>query len=495
MRLRPLGLILSLLPGAALAQALQFSVTWSPEKLSAPFSGRVVVFFSKADSKEEPRFGPDWFEPQPMYSAFASQALPGHPFVIDDSNAIGFPGKLSQLKAGDYRIQAVVDRDLGGRAIGASAGNLYSAPMKVTLDPAKSGMISLMCDQVVEEPKFEETSAAKEIVFQSKLLSAFYHRPTMMRASIALPEEWAKEPNRKFPIVVDVPGFGGSHLQLSGLKAYRKSWFGGTPFLFVILNPNCPTGHCVFADSANNGPWGKALTTELIPYIEKKYRAIGKPGARYVTGHSSGGWSSLWLQVAYPDFFGGVWSTAPDPVDFHSFQYIDLYDPKSNMFTDAKGAPRPIARQGTQPWLFYKPFSDMERPIRGEQLGSFEAVFSERGLDGQPKKLWDRETGAIDQAVFKSWLKYDIARTLREHWATLGPKLKGKLHVYVGNEDTFYLEGAVHLLHDQMAKLGSDAKIEFFPGNHFTLITKELRNRMDSEMAAQFAAFERSEKH
>ena len=158
--------------------------------------------------------------------------------------------------------------------------------------------------------------------------------------------------------------------------------------IHVVLDPSCRTGHHVFADSENNGPCGHALIEELIPALEAKFRGLATPASRFVTGHSSGGWSSLWLQVSYPDFFGGVWSTAPDPVDFRDFQRIDLYAPKTSMFADAKGERRPIARQAGKPSLYYKPFSDMEVVMgRGGQLYSFEAVFSPKGTDGQPCKL------------------------------------------------------------------------------------------------------------
>src|SRR5206468_2387379 len=141
--------------------------------------------------------------------------------------------------------------------------------------------------------------------------------------------------------------------------------------------------------------------------------------------------SSLWLQVTYPDFFGGTWSTAPDPVDFRDFQRINLYQPGANVFTDEHGQPRPVAREGDKPVLFFKQFSDMERPIRGEQLGSFEAVFSPKGADGEPLKLWDRDTGALDPKVVEAWKTYDIGLTLRTGWKQLGPRLAGRVHLYV----------------------------------------------------------------
>src|SRR5262249_37747890 len=154
--------------------------------------------------------------------------------------------------------------------------------------------------------------------------------------------------------------------------------------------PDCRTGHHVFADSDNNGPYGKALTEELIPHIEQTFRALGKPSARLLTGHSSGGWSSLWLQMTHPDFFGGVWSTPPDPVDFRDFQRVNIYQ-DANIFTDADGQPRPLARRNGKVIMHYQPFSDMEVVMgRGGQLQSFEAVFSPRGADSKPKPLWDR---------------------------------------------------------------------------------------------------------
>jgi hypothetical protein len=196
----------------------------------------------------------------------------------------------------------------------------------------------------------------------------------------------------------------------------------------------------------------------------------------------------LWLQITYPDFFGGVWSTAPDPVDFRDFQMVDIYEPNTNIFTDAKGEKRPLARNKDKVTLYYKPFSDMETVMgRGGQLQSFEAVFSPRGADGQPRPLWDRGTGRIDPAVAEAWQKYDIRMIMEKNWPTLGPKLAGKVHVYMGDEDTFYLDGATKLLQTSLKKLGSDAMVEIFPGrDHNSLMTAELRKRIAGEMAEQF---------
>ena len=331
---------------------------------------------------------------------------------------------------------------------------------------------------------------------KSELLTRFHGRETHLRAGVALPASFAKNKDKHYPVICDIPGFGGDHF-VAPLAARRKATnVAGEEFLYVVLDPKCRLGHHVFADSANNGPYGQALIEELIPAIEKRFRGIGKPGARFVTGHSSGGWSSLWLQVTYPDFFGGVWSTAPDPVDFRDFQRIDLTKAGANMFLDADGKPRPLARSGGRPSLYYKPFSDMEVVMgHGGQLGSFEAVFSPRGADGKPQQLWDRKTGAIDPAVAKSWEAYDIRLILERNWKTLGPKLRGKLHVYMGGADTFYLDGATKLLQESHKRLNSGAVIEIFPGkNHGSLLDPALHQRINEEMAAQFHRWQQQAK-
>lgn len=481
------ALVAALTLSAALASAdLKFSVSYPKETWDQAFSGRVVVYLSKRSAN--PRNGPNWFNPEPMYSRVVEKVSPGTPMILDTKNSVGFPGPLDTLEPGKYTVQAVVDRSLGGRTIGGSPGNLYSIGLEVTLDPKSDQTVTLVCDQVVPDPAFEDTARVKGVKIESKLLSDFHKRPTYLKAAVVLPEGFDKDPGRKYPVYYDVPGFGGSVRGLSGSTTARGTLRDGEPFVYVLLDPSCPTGHSVFADSDNNGPWGKALTTELIPAIEQKYPIIGQPWARFVGGHSSGGWSSLWLQVTYPEVFGGCWSTAPDPVDFRDFQRIDLYKPGANMFTDEKGEPRPLARSGDRPTILYKRFSDMERPIRGEQLGSFEAVFGPRDASGEPAKLWDRDTGAIDPKVAEAWKRYDIGLILRTRWKDLGPRLAGKIHVYMGDTDTFYLEGAVRLLKKDLTELGSDATVELFPGDHGSFMTRALRERIDKEMAAKFRA-------
>jgi pimeloyl-ACP methyl ester carboxylesterase len=224
----------------------------------------------------------------------------------------------------------------------------------------------------------------------------------------------------------------------------------------------------------------------MIPEIDRRFRTVAKPGGRFVAGHSSGGWSSLWLQVTYPDVFGGVWSTSPDPVDFRDFQRIELYaDPPQNMFRDPQGARRPIARHGETPTLWFDTFSKMDDVLgRGGQLRSFEAVFSPLDADGQPRRLWDRATGQIDPEVAKAWRAYDIRLKLEQNWNELEAKLRGKLHIRTGSLDTYYLEGAVVRLAETLKRLGSEAQITIVPGaDHNTVLGGESFRQSRREMS------------
>jgi hypothetical protein len=393
---------------------------------------------------------------------------------------------MAKVPKATYSIQAVMDFDRGARSFSTAEGNGHSATPRRQLDGATGGPVELKIDQVYKERPFKETERVKLVDIESKLLTAFHGRPTRLRAGVILPHSFAAAPTKRYPVIYEIPGFGGTHFGALRMSANATD-VAGVEMIYVVLDPDCRLGHHVFADSANNGPCGRALIEELIPHIETKYRGLGNGQARFVTGHSSGGWSSLWLQITYPDSFNGVWSTSPDPVDFRDFQCIDLTKPDANMFVDARGEKRPLARMKAKPVLFYQPFSDMEEVMgHGGQLGSFEAVFSPRGSDGRPRKLWDRTTGAIDPEVAKTWERYDIRLVLERNWKTLGPKLAGKLHVWTGGADTFYLEGAVMRLKDSLQKLGSDAVVEIVPNRDHGLRDKPIRDRIAREMAERF---------
>jgi hypothetical protein len=475
-------LLLAACPAAAQDKPLAFRLTFDPAVCDKPFSGRVFVMFAKNEIKKL-NSGENWFRPEPMLARDVKDWKSGAPLALG-ADALAHPEPLAKLAKGMWWVQAVMDFDRGSRHFSLAPGNVYSLPKRCTLDPSTGGTVDLHLDQVYQGRSFEETERVKLVEVESKLLTKFYGRPTKLRACVVLPESFAANPARRYPAVYEIPGFGGDHTMALLVARRNPTRLSGTEVLWVMLDPECRTGHHVFADSENNGPCGQALIEELIPAVESKFRGPGNGRGRLVTGHSSGGWSSLWLQITYPEQFAGVWSTSPDPVDFRDFQRIDLTRPGVNMFVDDKGNKRPIARMGSQPVLYYKPFSDMEEIMgHGGQLGSFEAVFSPRGPDGKPRRLWDRATGAVDPEVARSWERYDIRLTLERNWKALAPRLAGKLRVYMGGQDTFYLEGAVALLKDSLARLGSDAVVEIIPGRNHGLVDTEMRKRIDREMA------------
>jgi hypothetical protein len=425
--------------------------------------------------------GPDWFRPQPFLARDVKDWMPGQTIAID-SKAIGYPGPIDTLEPGDYTIQAVVRINPDAHDIGTGEGNAYGPVVQAPLDPKQGAAIKLEVDKVVPPRKFAETDRIKLAELESPLLSAFHHRPIKHRAAVILPEP---SPPGKLPTVYIIPGFGGDHHRAAGYAAAPQMGFG-RQFIRVLLDPDCGTGHHVFADSATNGPRGKALVEEFIPHLEKTFPMVADPRARLLNGHSSGGWSSLWLQITYPGFFGGTWSTSPDPVDFRAFQLVDIYASGANMFHDGKGEKRPLARMGITPMIFADRFSRMEEVMGdGGQLGSFEAVFSPLGPDGKPRKLWNRETGEIDPDVAKAWEAYDIRLVLERNWPKLGPRLAGKIHVITGGADTFYLDGATRFLKESLANLKSDAFVEIVPGrDHGTILDRNLAQRIDREMNA-----------
>lgn len=463
-----------------------------------PATGRVLLFLGRPGGGE-PRSGGGFFKPFPVYAIDVTNVGPGEqvsftPDKFRDPDALAFPGPLEQLPEGKYEAQVLWDLDNTERSYNDGPGNLYSKPVQCEISSATGGhpkLVRLAADQVVSNTPPTDTKWVKLVEFKSPMLSAFHQRDIFLRAAVILPAAYFTNQTDHFPVAYVVPGFGGRHTSAwrwIDSEAGRK-WTRGEvplPMLRVILDPSVPLGHSVFANSANNGPVGDALVQELIPHIEKRFRAIGTPAARIVTGHSSGGWSSLWLQVAYPDFFGGCWSTSPDPVDFRAFQTMNIYEDRNGHWTP-QGYPRPVARSRSEVAQSFAAVDQWEYVIGyGSQLDSFDAVFSPRGEDGRPRRLIHKLYGTIDPAVAEAWKKYDIRLQLQENWSSLGPKLTGKIHVLVGAWDTFYLNPAVELLRDFLQTTDYGGYVEILPGNHGDVITKAVRERIDNEMAAHF---------
>lgn len=483
------SLLLISLVAPAVATEREFRVVFSEAVRSAPYTGRVYLFFGNRDRVEPRRM--DWFHPAPIVALDVVDWKPGAPLSINAASKglRAYPQKLADLDLAGYRVQAVARFNPLDAQVGTGAGNGFS-PVAELPSGATGEPLELTIDAVVAPRPFPENRWFKELSVKSRLLSDFHGRDVHLRGAVLLPASYYDKPERRYPVIFAIGGFGDTHLPRFGAPQgpIEEQNEGGVEFLRVTLDASCPLGHHVFADSANNGPCGTALVSEFIPELDRQYRTIAKPTARFLTGHSSGGWTSLWLQLSWPEYFGGTWSTSPDPVDFRDFQRIDLYRDGENMYRDADGNRRPIARQGERVLLWYDDFDHIEDLLGpGGQLHSFEAAFSPRGSDGRPMRAWDRATGAVNGEVTAAWKKYDIRLVLESRWPELAPQLAGKLHVITGELDTFYLEGAVRLLKQSLARLGSDAVVELIPGkDHGNILSPDLFARMRREMVQSY---------
>lgn len=466
-----------------------FKVSFSPAAFSGAFTGKIILYLNIEN--KSPKDGPVDIEGFPCFSVSVKNVQPSGTIVFDDK-ADSYPAKLSDIERGEYYVQAVWDRNLGGRAISASPGNIYSRTVKVLLTKDISKTFTLIGDQVIPEPGFKETDFVKELKAPSALLSAFSKRSMTVNAAVILPSEYFKEPQKKFPVLFLVSGYGGNYHFYSG-NNNPSTPIDSIHCITVYLDGNCALGHSVYANSANNGPWGDALVKEFIPLLESKYRC---DGARFLRGHSSGGWTVLWLQTHYPTVFTACWSSSPDPVDFRDFQKINLYADE-NMYYDKDSSLRSVATvAGSFPWVSAKQASQQEFVIyRGEQMHSFDAVFSERGSDGEPLRICNAVTGAVNKNTFEHWKQYDISLYLRSNWPSIKNDLEGKIRVSVGEQDNFLLNGPVHLLESEMKKLDSKFVFSYYPGDHFTVSTPEYRKAGLDFLAKKYAEWKETNKN
>lgn len=472
-----------------------FRVAVAPELAAEPLSGRLIVMMSNQSApadKLAPSFGPDahsvWVAAKEIHNFTAQTA------VDLDPDEIVYPTAFCTAPAGSYKIKAVLDVDYNFAYYNnASDGDLIGTISEQRFNPTANDRISLTLTERKTDPPLQLPPHTELFDFVSPSISEFWGRPIHMRGAVVVPPSYSASKLR-YPTAYLTHGFGSdlrSMLQRNATTVNKLMEDKKTPeMIWVMLLQASPTGTHEFADSVNNGPWGTALTKELIPYLEKKYRMDAKPSGRFVTGHSSGGWAAMWIQVSHPEFFGGAWPTAPDPGDFHNFAAgADVASqPPSNFFRNADGSTRMFIRMGGKDTQALEDLAQQERVLGeyGGQLASFEWVFSPRRKDGRPMPLFDRDTGVIDPEVAAYWEKnYDIANLLRTNWKKVGPLLSGKIHLTVGTADTFHLDEPARLLEQTIKELGGQANFTYMDGrSHFDLYQGGLSEQIAKEMYA-----------
>ncbi len=495
--------------GAA-AQAASLTVAL-PNGNASPVDGRLVVIVSRT-AEPEPRLQVDLEAPlrsPAMFGKTVQGLRPGGRVVVGE-DAYGWPmRRLSALPAGDYIVQAVLNRyetfhradgstvqlppEMGeGQQWNLKPGNLYSRPMRVHLGPdAESATLTL--DQIVPTiPPPKDTPFVRHIRIRSALLSAYWGKDVYLGAHVLLPAGFAEHPNARYPLMVfhghfpsDISDFRttppdpdlkpdySERFHLAGYnriqeeEAYKvyQTWTSANFPRFLVVeiqhaNPYYDDSYAV--NSANLGPYGDAINKELIPYIEKTFQGLGQGWARFTYGGSTGGWEAMATQVFYPDMYNGAFIACPDPIDFHAFTNVDLYK-DANQYAD-QGVAVSIERPSERDYLgrtlaTQRDSNHMELVLgdhgrSGGQYDIWQAVFSPQGADGYPSPIFDKESGTIDPKIAAYWRDhFDLTHIIQRDWATLGPKLKGKLHIYVGSADTYFLNDAVYFAQDTLESL------------------------------------------
>ena len=500
------ALITAFNPTKTMAQNMntrKFEISFPRTLDKGPIDGRLLLLIS-TNSEAEPRFQiNEDLNTQQVFGVDVDAWKAGEVKLVD-AGAFGYPRRsLADIPPGEYTVQALLHRyetfkradghivklpmDRGeGQQWNSAPGNLYSTPKRMRIDGQTP--IAITLDQVIppiEPPK--DTKYIKHIRIQSERLTKFWGRPMYLGAHVLLPEGFDSHPEAHYPLIInhghfpaDFDGFReqppdpnlkpdySERFKISGYnrivqeQAYQfyKDWTGPNFPRFLIVeiqhaNPYYDDSYAV--NSANLGPYGDAITYELIPEIEKRFRGIGQGWARFVYGGSTGGWESLAVQVFYPDEYNGSWAACPDPIDFRAYTVINIYEHDNAYYADSSW--KHILRPGKRNYLgeiaaTAEDMNHMELALgtnsrSGGQWDIWQAVYSPVGSDGYPKPIWDKLTGKIDHSVAEYWRDhYDLGYILKRDWPTLGPKLAGKIHIYVGEADNYFLNNAVYLVDD-----------------------------------------------
>jgi len=381
---------------------------------------------------------------------------------------------LDQVPQGEYYVQVLWDQSTEESGINAP-GNLFSTKQKVILDQQVG--LEITVDQKTEPMSVDDHPLVKTVELKSDTLSKWWDKPMYLKASILLPAGYKK--GKSYPIRYNVAGYGGRYTRVNRLVRDEEfmTWWNSKDaprVINVFLDGSGPFGDSYQMDSENSGPFGEALINELIPHIESEYRGTSSPDTRFVDGCSTGGWVSLGLQLYYPDFFNGAFSYSPDAVEFENYQLVNIYKDE-NAFVNEFGFTRPVMRDVSgEPLMSFEKFVKFENVIgasntyvnSGGQLGAHAALYGPRGEDGLPVAIVDPITGEIDREVAEHWKKYDFKLYAKENWEELGPKIDGKIYIWMGDMDHFYLNTATRAFSawlETTENPKSDAEIVFSP--------------------------------
>ena len=465
--------------GGQPSSGLRFEVTLDSSMPAQP-PGRLLVVIAPG-VRFEPRrsLGRTGRGAVPTIGVDVAALAPGDVVSVGNS-AAAFPfSSLGELPTGEHTVQAVLstNRDL---RLPDAPGNLYSDPGRIIVEPNLTAPVRVtLIRRVSEERLPPDDGHLRFIRIRSELLSAFHRRPIYLRAGVILPRGFDEDPERRYPLRIRTGGYGDRYTAVRAMmlpgSSFRNAWMAedAPRMLLLHLDGAGPHGDPYQVNSANNGPYGDAVTRELIPYVEREFRGTGEAHARVLDGSSTGGGVSRAFQVFYPDFFNGAWASCPDSLDFRAFQRVDIYGDES-AYVNERGTERPSARNldGSVRFTMRHELR-MENALgvgdswtmSGRQWGAWNATYGPRGEDGRPVPLWNPSTGTVDPSVATWWERYDLRRVLEARWDELAPKLRGKLNIWVGEMDDYFLNEAVQLFDQFLQTRPSiEARIEYGAG-------------------------------
>lgn len=502
-------LVSSLLLATTQTRAETFELQVPESAPEAAYDGRLILILAADDSKEPRDQVSADFDAAQIFGINIDGLERGQSATIG-GEVLGFPARsLKDVPAGEYTVQAVLHKYdtfnlSNGKTVKLPAargagqnwrkepGNLVSKPFKVTFDPASNSKVEVSLSEVnpaIEEPV--DTEFVRHIKIRSELLSEFWGTDVYLRAHVLVPRDFDEHPDARFPLAIfhghfpaDFGGFSETppdpdaecvyskrfdldcYNRIEAQEAYDlyQYWVSEEAPRMLIAeidhsNPYYDDSYAV--NSANIGPYGDAITYELVPAIEKAFRGLGEGWARFLYGGSTGGWEALGVQVKYPDEYNGAFAACPDPIDFRQFMTVNLYEDDNAYYRE--GPFSRIERPSHRNYLGHiSRYMEMEnrwelvlgdKTRSGQQWDVWEAVFSPNGADGYPQRIWDKATGEINKDVAEYWREnYDLRYIMERDWAELGPKLQGKIHIYTGDMDNYYLNNAVYLAEDFLEK-------------------------------------------
>lgn len=454
-------------------------IRFKPDLYSEKLSGKLIIMFSK-DMNAKLVYEVDPENPHPVFTYNIENWNPQDTIEIKKFDNEWFK-KYSELK-GSYTCRVIFDKNTEKRSSFVANGNGYSEKQTVLFKENQTEVISLQISKVFDGWIFNETENIKEIKFKSNCLSDFWGKDMFIESAVILPSGYKKN-DKKYPLVFIFTGFGSSHAAITygtlQIDKYGVNTIGKDK-VFVYMNGSFFQGYHHFADSENNGPWGKAFTEEFIPYIEEHYNVINQPSQRFLMGQSSGAWTAVWLQVNYPQLFNGTFAASPDPLDFRATGF-NIYRNNANFYYPEH--PDSIALEKGKKKKLYAELED----IIGEfgQIRTWEATYSQKNKEGKIARLFNRKTGTVDQEVVEHWKKYDISKIIMQDPEKYQKLLSGKLHIFVSKHDPYGLSESVELIESILKDNKIPADIKYYEIKSHNIWCDEIRSHIHNIIDSQ----------